>query len=82
MAIQKQRVVDLVEVTEHGVVQVREAVRITEDGTVIAQSFERHVVLPGDDYSQENERVKAICAAVHTAEVVAAYEAAKAAQGV
>lgn len=82
MSIQKQKVVDLIEVTESGVVQIRESIRITEDNKVIAQSFERHVVLPGDDYIQESDRVKAICQAVHTASVVEAYQAAQSAQGV
>jgi len=32
--------------------------------------------VPGADYSGEDARVQAICAATHTAEVVAAYQAA------
>lgn len=41
-----------------------------------------HIVIPGDDYSGQNERVAAVCAAVHTPEVIEAYKAAIAAQGV
>jgi hypothetical protein len=48
-----------------------------EDGKQISGTFHRHVVAPGDDYSAESERVKAICAATHTADVVAAYAAAQ-----
>ena len=51
-----------------------------EDGKQISGTFHRHVVAPGDDYSAEDARVQAICAATHTAEVVAAYQAAQAAQ--
>ena len=58
--------------------QVRAAIRVLEDGRVLSQSFHRHVVAPGDDYSEEDERVQAICAAVHTPEVIAAYQAAQA----
>jgi hypothetical protein len=58
-------------------VQVRTATRIVEDGNVISQSYHRHVVAPGQDYSGEDARVQAICAATHTAEVIAAYEAAQ-----
>jgi hypothetical protein len=47
-----------------------------EDGNVISTSYHRHVVAPGDDYSQEDARVQAICAATHTTEVVAAYQTA------
>jgi len=79
MALEKQIVVDKIEVTETGHVQVRTATRIVEDGTVISSSSHRHVIAPGQDYSAEDARVQAICAATHTAEVVAAYEAAQAA---
>lgn len=82
MALEKQIVVDRIEVVGLGSVQVRTATKIVEDGVVISQSFHRHVVAPGDDYSGEDARVQAICAATHTAEVIAAYKAAIAAQGV
>jgi hypothetical protein len=74
----KITVVDKTEVLENGCVQVRTATRIMEDGQVLSQSFHRHVVAPGDDYAQEDPKVAAICAAVHTPEVVAAYQAAQA----
>jgi len=67
-------------VTEMGHVQVRTATRIVEDGNVISQSYHRHVVAPGQDYSNEDPKVQGICSAVHTAETVAAYEAFVAAQ--
>jgi hypothetical protein len=72
----KTTIVDKIETLENGCVQVRTATRIIEDGAVLSQSFHRHVVAPGQDYSGEDERVQAICAAVHTPECVAAYEAA------
>lgn len=76
MALEKQMVVDKIEVVENGCVQVRTATRIVEDGNVISTSYHRHVVAPGADYSAEDARVQAICAATHTAEVVSAYQAA------
>ena len=76
MALEKQTVVDKIEVVENGCVQVRTATRIVEDGNVISSSYHRHVVVPGNDYSNEDARVQAICAATHTAEVIAAYQAA------
>lgn len=81
MALEKQTVVDKIEVIENGCVQVRTATRIVEDGNVISSSYHRHVVAPGNDYSQEDARVQAICAATHTPEVIAAYQAAQAQQG-
>lgn len=82
MALNKQVVVDLIEVTENGLVQVRTKTVIVEDGNQIGATFHRHVIVPGQDYSAEDDRVKAICEATHTPDVVAAYKAAQAAQGV
>ena len=75
MSLEKIISVDQIEVVENGCVQVRTATKIVEDGKELNRSFHRHVVAPGDDYSGENARVQAICAAVHTPEVVAAYQA-------
>jgi hypothetical protein len=75
MALEKQVVTDKVEVVENGTVQVRTATRIVEDGNVISTSYHRHTVAPGQDYSNEDARVQAICAATHTAQVIAAYQA-------
>lgn len=77
MALKKFTVVDRIEVSENGCVQVRTKTVIMEDGKQISGNFHRHVVAPGDDYSAEDARVQAICAAIHTAEVIAAYNAAK-----
>jgi len=75
MSLVKEIKVDRIEVVESGVVQVRTCTKIMEDGKQISGSFHRHTVAPGDDYSNEDARVQAICAATHTAEVVAAYKA-------
>lgn len=74
--LEKVIVVDRVEVIENGSVQVRTRTSIMEDGKMISGTYHRHVVAPGDDYSAEDARVQAICAATHTPEVVAAYQAA------
>ena len=78
MALEKVEIVDRIEVVENGCVQVRTKTTILEDGNQISGTFHRHVVAPGDDYSKQDARVKAICAATHTAAVVAAYKAAQA----
>ena len=75
MALEKVVVVDLIEVTESGCVQVRTKTAIMEDGVQLSGSFHRHVVVPGQDYANEDPRVQAICAATHTPEVIAAYQA-------
>lgn len=80
--LEKIVIIDRIEVVENGSVQVRTKTAIMEDGKQISGTFHRHVVSPGTDYSGEDARVQAICAATHTAEVVAAYKAAIAAFGV
>jgi hypothetical protein len=82
MALEKIAVVDRIEVVENGCVQVRTKTAIMEDGKQISGNFHRHVVAPGDAYVGEDTRVQAICAATHTPDVIAAYKAAIAAQGV
>ena len=64
----------------HKTVQVRTATVIDEDGTELSRSFHRHVVNPGDDVTAESPEVQAICAAVHTPEIVTAYQAHLASQ--
>jgi len=78
--LEKIQIVDRIEVVENGCVQVRTKTAIMEDGEQISGTFHRRIIAPGDDYLAEDTRVKAICAATHTAEVVAAYQAAQAAQ--
>jgi hypothetical protein len=75
MALEKKIVVDLIETLESGIVQIRTKTAILEDGKEISGKFHRHVITPGQDYSAEDAKVQAICAAIHTPEVVAAYEA-------
>jgi hypothetical protein len=75
--LEKIEIVDRIEVLENGCVQVRTKTAIMEDGKQISGNFHRHVVAPGNDYSAEDSKVQAICAAVHTAEVIAAYQEAQ-----
>jgi len=75
MALEKVITADLIEIVENGCVQVRTKTAILEDGKEISSKFHRHVVAPGNDYSAENTRVKAICAATHTPAVISAYKA-------
>ena len=71
----KEIVVDSIDVIENGSVQVRTRTSILENGEQISGTFHRHVIAPGDDYSGEDAKVQAVCAAVHTPEVIAAYQA-------
>ena len=81
MSLVKETVEDKIEVVgQYKSVQVRTATVIKEDGVEINRSFSRKVISAGDDYSGESTEVQAICAAVHTSEVVAAYAAYQLAQ--
>jgi hypothetical protein len=82
MALTEETVQDKIEiVSEHKFIQVRTATVIKRDGTEISRSFHRHVVAPDADITGESTEVQAICNAVHTDEVKAAYAAHLAAQG-
>ena len=78
MALTEESFADKVEIVgDFSHVQVRTATVIKRDGEEISRSFHRYVIQPGDDYSAEDDKVKAVCAAVHTPEVIEAYKAAQ-----
>jgi len=80
MALTKEIIVDKIEVLEMGQVQVRTATRVLEDGVQLSSSFHRHILVPGDDLSEQDAKVAAIATATWTPEVVTAYEEMIAAQ--
>ena len=72
----KEVTADKIEVVgKYRAVQVRTATIISEDGVELSSSYHRHVINAGQDYSGEPAEVQAVCAAVHTDDVVAVYEA-------
>jgi hypothetical protein len=76
MALTKEVTQDKIEIVgEFKHVQVRTCTKVLEDGVEISSGFHRHVVSAGQDYSAESAEVQAICAAVHSDVVVAAYAA-------
>ena len=82
MALVKISKTDKVEVVgEHKMVQCREATWVEDNGVMVGgKEFHRHVIAPTDDTTGEPAETIAICNAVHTPEVIAAYEAQMAAQ--
>ena len=83
MALTKVIVVDKIEVMESGVVQVRTATRVMEDGVELSSSFHRTVLEPSTkasgswadtDISGEDARVQAIANATWTSSVKTAYQ--------
>ena len=81
MALTEETVEDKIEVVgDYKHVQVRTATVIKRDNVEISRGYSRHVVAPNDDITGESTEVQAICNAVHTDEVKAAYAAHLAAQ--
>jgi hypothetical protein len=74
MALTKQTVTDKIEIVgQFNHIQVREAIQVLEDGNVMSQSYHRYVVAPGQ--TSDDAKVAAVIAAVHTPEVISAYQA-------
>jgi hypothetical protein len=83
MALSKVITEDKIEIVgEFKAVQIRTCTQVLEDGVELSSGFHRHVVTAGQDYSNESAEVQAICAVVHTAEVISAYEASLESAGV
>ena len=80
MALTEETIVDRIEVTEYGQLQVRTATVVKRDGTEISRTFSRHIVRPGADLSGQDAKVRSVGAAVHTADCVAAWNALVAAR--
>ena len=76
MALTETTLDDKIEiVSDFKFIQVRTARVIYDDGTEISRSFSRRVIAPDANVSTESAEVQAICAAVHTDAVKAAYAA-------
>ena len=80
MSLEKKVIQDKVEVVNVGdwsVLQVRTKTAIIEDGTELSSSYHRHVVAPTDDLSNESDEVVAIANAVFTQEMKDNYTASQ-----
>ena len=75
MSLEKEIKIDKIEIVENGIVQVRQATIITEDGNEISRTFHRWCIAPGEDYSTQEQQVQDICKVTHTPEVIATYQA-------
>ena len=76
MALEKVISEDKIEIVGiHKAVQIRTCTQVLEDGVELSSGYHRHVVVAGQDYSNESAEVQAICAVVHTDAVIAAYTA-------
>lgn len=75
MSLEKVIKIDQIEIVgDFKAVQVRTATVVTDDGKEISRSFHRHVLSCDADISGEDAEVQAVCNAVWTDEVKAAYQ--------
>jgi hypothetical protein len=76
MALEKVVTEDKIEICgEFKSVQIRTCTKVLEDGVELSSGYHRHVVVAGQDYSNESAEVQAICQVIHTDAVIAAYNA-------
>ena len=81
MAITKETQIGKIEVVgKYKSVQVRTDTVVMEDGEELSRKYHRHVLMPDAVITSENAEVQAVCNAVWTDEVKAAYETFKANQ--
>jgi phage host-nuclease inhibitor protein Gam len=73
--ITKELIEDKIEIVgDYKAVQIRTSTVIKEDNIEISRSYHRHVVNCLDDISEQSAEVQAICNAVWTDELKAAYQ--------
>ena len=82
MAITKETQIGKIEVVgKYKSVQVRTDTVVIEDGNELSRQYHRHALSSDADITGEHTEVQAVCNAVWTDEVKAAYETFKANQG-
>jgi len=81
MAITKETQIGKIEVVgKYKSVQVRTDIVVMEDGEELSRKYHRHALTPDAVITDEHSEVQAVCNAVWTDEVKAAYETFKAEQ--
>ena len=79
MALEKTVKDDKIEIVDLGdwkVIQVRTATIVTEDGAELSRTFHRHVVIPSDDVQGESQEVQKLAEMYFTEEVKEKHKAA------
>jgi hypothetical protein len=77
MALTEKIKIDRIEVVNNWNIQVRQATTIERDGVFVSKSFNRWVLTPDSDITNQEQKVKDICNTAWTTEVRSAYEAFK-----
>jgi hypothetical protein len=70
----KNTIIDKIEILpESGVMQIREATIISEDGVELSRTYHRHCVAPGDKTDAEPQLVQDVASKVHTEAKITEY---------
>ena len=72
--LEKLIVIDSINVLSDGQMQIRQATKIMEDGKEISKTYHRWVKAPGDDVTDQEDKVKKIAEAVWTEDVKKAHK--------
>jgi len=70
MALTEQTLISHIGILEDGQIQIRRSRRIFDGEVMIAETYHRHVVEPGQDTSTEDSRVRSVCSVLWTPAVV------------
>lgn len=76
-ALNCKTIIDKFTVTENGTVLYREVTRIMRDDEIVAQTFHRTSLYPGQDLTGQPAQVAAIAQVAWTPDVLAAYQDAQ-----
>jgi hypothetical protein len=77
MALEKKQYIDKIEVVSDEFVQVRQVTKVLEDGKELSSSFHRWTLEPGQDVSDQDQRVQAICNLIWTPQVIEQFQLSK-----
>ena len=78
MSLTENTSIDQIEIVAGWNIQVRQATVIERDGKFVSNTFHRWILTPDSDISGQEQKVKDICNAAWTPEIIAAYETFKA----
>ena len=77
MALTEKIEIDRIEVVNDWNIQVRQSITIERDGMFVSRTFNRWVLNPDSNITNQEQKVKDICNTAWTPEVRSAYEAFK-----
>ena len=75
MSIVKETKKDRIEIVgDYRQLQIREKISILENGEEISSSYNRYMLSPGDDLSNQTDEIKTICESIWTDEIKKNFE--------